>query len=82
MLSVYFAIWYSSITEGPDVVGGLVICEILLSIVIAVAETFVFTVLALDHGVDYLFLGVRSWIFVCSPVGYDIGNRARKGWCD
>jgi hypothetical protein len=56
MLSVYFAIWYSSITEGPDVVGGLVTCEILLSIVIAVAETFVFTVLALVHGVDYLFV--------------------------
>jgi hypothetical protein len=53
---VYFAIWDSSITEGPDVVGGLVICEILLPIVIAVAQTFVFTVLALVHGVDYLFL--------------------------
>jgi cellulose synthase/poly-beta-1,6-N-acetylglucosamine synthase-like glycosyltransferase len=55
MFPVYFAIWYSIITEGPDVVGGLVICGILLPIVIAVAESFESA---------YLYLLYLPWFMV------------------
>jgi hypothetical protein len=55
MFPVYFAIWYSIITQGPDVVGGLVICGILLPIGIAVAESFESA---------YLYLLYLPWFMV------------------
>jgi hypothetical protein len=53
--SSVFAIWYSSIMEGTDMIGDLVNVGSLLPVVIAVAESFESA---------YLYLLYWPWIMV------------------
>eukprot|EP01040_Poterioochromonas_malhamensis_P017488 gene17488-20119_t len=61
---VYFAIWYSILTVGPDVIGGLVICGILLPIFISVAESFTSAALYMLYLPWFMVLIIFFLVFV------------------
>jgi hypothetical protein len=64
MFPVYFAVWYSIIDVGPDVVGGLVISGLLLPVFIAIAESFACAALYLLYLPWFMVLIIFFLVFV------------------
>jgi len=66
MFPVYFAVWYSIIINGLDLVGGLVICSLLVPVFIAIAESLTCALLYLLYLPWFMILIIFFLVFIPS----------------